>query len=70
MLYGAPRQSGLLATDLRAAVREAAERDRLSAAGNTAGTRRDLARATVRRSLLATVLRHVGRRSAAHAGAR
>jgi hypothetical protein len=70
MLYGAPRQSGLLAAGLRSNARQAADRDRLSATCATASPGRDPQPVAARRSLTAAVRRHVGRRSAAHAGAR
>lgn len=70
MLYGAPRQSGLLVGDLRSSARQAADRDRRSATRTTASPGRDPQPVPARRSLIAAVRRHVGRRSAAHAGAR
>lgn len=72
MLYGAPKQSGLLAGDLRSNARQAADRDRLIAgdAGASAAAGRDPVPATVRHSVLATIRQHMSRRAAAHAGAR
>lgn len=69
MLYGAPRQSGLLAADLRASARQAADRDRLIDVTRAAAGR-DRVPATARRSILATIRQQVGRRPVAHVGAR
>lgn len=71
MLYGAPRQSGLLAADLRSSARQAADRDRARRGADLAIIEsRTTAPAGTHRSLLAAVLRHVRQAPAAHAPAR
>jgi hypothetical protein len=76
MLYGAPRQSGLLAADLRSSAHQAADREGLRVAGDageaftTAAGGRDPAPATVPRLLVAIVRQRIVRRPAAHAGVR
>lgn len=71
MLYGAPRQSTLLATDLRSRARKATDRDRTRRTGDRVTVeRRPTAPAGSHRSLLSVVLRHVRPSPAAHVPAR
>jgi hypothetical protein len=71
MLYGAPRQSGLLVADLRSGARQAADRDRARRGADLAGIEcRPTAPTGTHHSLLAIVLRHVRQAPAAHAPAR
>lgn len=71
MLYGAPRQAILLATDLRSSAREAAEHERtMSAATPAAVERRPAAHAVSHRRLLAALRPRGARASARQAAAR
>ena len=71
MLYGALRQSGLLAADLRSGARQAADRDRTWSTADLAVVEgRPTVPSRTHRSFLAGVLRHVRQAPAAHGPAR
>jgi hypothetical protein len=71
MLYGAKRQSGLLAEGLRSGARQAADRDRMRRGADLVTIERGTAAPSrTHRSLLAVVLRHVRPAPATHAPVR
>lgn len=71
MLYGATRQAGLLAADLRSGARQGADRDRTRRTMDpvTAGGR-PVEPAGTHRSILTDVRRHLRQAPAAHVTAR